>query len=379
VNVSPPLAAERGLSQGASPLGKIGENGGMKFIMSQKEITRLHVIQSCIDGKLTVRQAAERLRLSPRRVQQLKRKVRLQGAAAVIHGNTGKKSPKAISREQCETILAIRKQDGYSQSNFKHFQELLKRQFKIEIPYSTLYQILTQNNIQSPKTRRKRKKTLHPTRERKPAAGMMLQADATPFEWLGGNKKYALHGFIDDATGTVTGLFLCENECLLGYLEVLRQTLTTYGIPQSLYPDRYSVFFVNPKKDTALSIDEQLAGVEKRVTQFGRIIDRLGIDMFPAHSPQAKGRIERLWNTLQSRLPIELKLRNIMTMEEANRFLKHYLQNFNRQFARQTKETYSAYVPVPHTVIWIDCCVQSTNENFPQDPPFLSKVLANEC
>ena len=158
---------------------------------------------------------------------------------------------------------------------------------------------------------------------------------------------FSLHGFIDDATGYVTGAYLCENECLLGYLEVLRRPLTDFGIPQALYPDRYSVFFVTSKKRNDLSIEEQLAGGEKRKMQFGRIIDRIGIDMFPAHSPQAKGRADRLWNTLQSRLPVKLRMAGISTCEEANFFLPEYLPRFNRQFGTEPKETFSAFVPVP--------------------------------
>ena len=128
-----------------------------------------------------------------------------------------------------------------------------------------------------------------------------------------------------------------------------RQTLTQYGIPQSLYSDRYSVFFVNPGKDGDLSIEEQLAGQELPLTQFGRIMQRLGVEMIKAYSPEAKGRIERLWQTLQSRLPIEFALRNIDTMEQANAFLLQFLPDFNRQFAVEPVERYSAFVPLPHT------------------------------
>ncbi|MGI6546121.1 MAG: ISNCY family transposase [Fastidiosipilaceae bacterium] len=207
---------------------------------------------------------------------------------------------------------------------------------------------MTDAGIKSPKSRR-RKKKLHPSRPRKPALGMMLQVDATPYPWFGGTENFSLHGFIDDATGQITGLYMCKNECLLGYLEVSRQTLCNYGIPQSLYPDKYSVFFVNQKRELDLSIEEQLAGTEKKLTQFGKIVERLGIDMFPAHSPQAKGRIERLWDTLQSRLPVEFALRGISDVQEANAFLLEYIPMFNAQFAVEPAESYSAFVPLPHT------------------------------
>ena len=316
--------------------------------MSSKELNRHFVIKQCVDGKMYVRQAAERLGLSPRRIKQLKKEFRQTGAAAVIHGNTKRPSPKRIAKELADKVLALREQDELSQSNFTHFHEILLERYGITISYSTLYRLLSKAGIKSPKSRRKRKK-LYQSRPRKPALGLMLQADATPFEWFGGTIKYSLHGFIDDATGQITGLYICKNECLLGYLEVLRQTLTNYGIPQSLYPDMYSVFFVNQKKNLELSVEEQLAGATQKLTQFGKIVERLGIDMFPAHSPQAKGRVERLWDTLQRRLPVEFALRGINTPEEANAFLPEYIRIFNDQFAVEPAEPYSAFVPVPHT------------------------------
>lgn len=316
--------------------------------MSKKELLKHYVIKNSVEGQLTVNQAAERLNLSTRRIKQLKKEYREKGAAAVIHGNSLNPSPRKLSDDLKEKIISIRKLPSFIHSNFTHLNEILFNSYDINISYSSLYRILNEHGFKSPKKRRKRKK-LHPSRQRKPAEGLMLQADATPFPWFGGKTKYSLHGFIDDATGKITGLYICKNECLLGYLEVLRQTLTNFGIPQSLYPDKYSVFFVNPKKKFDLSIEEQLNGITKRITQFGRIIQDLGIDMFPAHSPQAKGRIERLWETLQSRLPVEFAMRNIDDMGRANIFLKEYIHSFNAQFAVKPKEAFSAYVPVPET------------------------------
>lgn len=176
---------------------------------------------------------------------------------------------------------------------------------------------------------------------------MMLQADGTPHDWFGIGKKYSLHGFIDDATGAITGLYMCKNECLLGYLEVTRQTLKNFGIPLSLYPDKYSVFFPNAANETKLTIEEQLRGVHKSVTQFGRIMDELGIEMFPASSPQAKGRIERLWETLQSRLVTEFRINGISTIEKANAFLPSYIKKYNKKFSIPPIDQNSAFIPLP--------------------------------
>ena len=156
---------------------------------------------------------------------------------------------------------------------------------------------------------------------------------------------YSIHGFIDDATGKVLGVYMCEHECLLGYLEVLRQMLEDYGIPKCLYPDKFSVFF--PAKGQKLTIEEQLQGKTKPTTQFKRIIDVLGIDMFPASTSQAKGRIERLWNTFQDRLVTEFKLNNIKTIDDANIFLRNYIKKYNKKFSVEPQNKESNFIPVP--------------------------------
>jgi hypothetical protein len=179
----------------------------------------------------------------------------------------------------------------------------------------------------------------------------MLQADASPFDWIGTGKSTALHGFIDDATGAVTGLYMEKNECLLGYLEVVRQTIERYGIPAELYPDKASVFFVARSERETLTVEEQLEGMMERKTQLGSIMEELGVDMHPAYSPQAKGRFERLWETLQSRLPIEFKRRGITTIESANAFLPKYIQMHNAEFAVQPANNKSMFVRLYDTSI----------------------------
>ena len=143
------------------------------------------------------------------------------------------------------------------------------------------------------------------------------------------------------------GLYMCKNECLLGYLEVLRQTLENYGIPISLYPDKYSVFFPPKKVDDHITVEEQLNGREKGVTQFGRIVEELGIDMFPASSPQAKGRIERLWETLQSRLVTEFRINKITNVDEANKFLISYIEKYNSKFSVEPTNKKTVFLKLP--------------------------------
>lgn len=314
-------------------------------MLKQEEIKRATLIEACIKGQCTVKQVATALGLSERRVKQIKKEVKENGVKSIQHGNRGRKPKNTIPDETRKRILELRCSYEYEISNFKHFQELLKERENIDISYSALYNILRNAGIKSPKKHRKTK--LHHRRKRKECEGMMLQADGTPFDWFGDGQRYSLHGFIDDATGKITGLYMCKNECLLGYLEVLRQTLENYGIPISLYPDKYSVFFPPKKVNDHITIEEQLNGREKGITQFGRIVEELGIDMFPANSPQAKGRIERLWETLQSRLVTEFRIHNIKTIEDANSFLAQYIQEYNSKFAIEASGKKSVFLKLP--------------------------------
>lgn len=315
------------------------------LMLKQEEIRRATLIEACIKGQCTVKQVANVLGLSERRVKQIKKEVKENGVKSIQHGNRGRKPKNTISDETRNKILNLRSSYQYEISNFKHFQELLKEHENIDISYSALYNILKNAGIKSPKKHRKTK--LHHRRKRKECEGMMLQADGTPFDWFGDGNQYSLHGFIDDATGKITGLYMCKNECLLGYLEVLRQTLVNYGIPISLYPDKYSVFFPPKKVDDHITIEEQLNGREKGITQFGRIVEELGIEMFPASSPQAKGRIERLWETLQSRLVTEFRINSIKTMEEANKFFIEYIPKYNSKFAIESASKKSVFLKLP--------------------------------
>lgn len=314
-------------------------------MLKQEEIKRATLIEACIKGQCTVKQVATALGLSERRVKQIKKEVKENGVKSIAHGNRGRKPKNTIPDETRKRILELRSSYEYEISNFKHFQELLKERENIDISYSALYNILHSVGIKSPKKHHKTK--LHHRRKRKECEGMMLQADGTPFDWFGNGEHYSLHGFVDDATGKITGLYMCKNECLLGYLEVLRQTLENYGIPISLYPDKYSVFFPPKKVNDHITIEEQLNGREKGITQFGRIVEELGIDMFPANSPQAKGRIERLWETLQSRLVTEFRIHNIKNIEDANFFLVQYIQEYNSKFAVEASSKKSVFLKVP--------------------------------
>jgi hypothetical protein len=167
--------------------------------------------------------------------------------------------------------------------------------------------------------------------------------DASPFEWVAGS-TLNLHGAIDDATSQVTGLSLCVSECMLGYHQVVRRMIGVYGIPDAVYADRHTIFR-SPNADKAKAVDAP-PDIKVHETQFGRALSELGVKIIPARSAQAKGRIERLWETLQSRLPVEFEIRGIRDMDTANEFLKDYIFAFNGEFAVEPTDRDTAFLPL---------------------------------
>lgn len=308
------------------------------YNMTQKEISRLGVINQTIDKVITIKDAAEVLNLSERQVLRLKKGVIEEGPSFIIHKNRGRKPKHATLVETENTIIEL-KETKYKEANFMHYQELLEEHEDISVSYPTVYRILTKAGFKSPKKHRKRK--THHRRKRKPRKGMLVQIDASPHEWIMGGNNFDLHGAIDDATGEILALYFTPNECMKGYFEIIRQVVLNHGIPTSLYSDRHSIF-VSPKEGK-LSIDEQLNGKTVNLTQFGRAMDELGVNIIPAGSPQAKGRIERLWGTLQSRLPVEFKTHEITNMEDANAFLVEFIKKFNKKFGVVPEDSKSAF------------------------------------
>src|SRR5690554_4523318 len=309
------------------------------YSMTEREMAKLNVVNLVVAKTLTVREAASLLNLSERQVYRLKKGVLEQGSQFVIHKNRGRKPMHALSDELKAKIVALKKSEKYKYANFRHFRELLEKYENISISYSALHRILTESSVVSPKKKRKIK--VHHRRKRKPQEGLLVQIDASPHPWLIDGNEYSLHGIIDDASGKVLGLHFEKEECLKGYFEVMEQMLVHHGIPVSIYSDRHSIF-LSPKS-ARLSIEEQLQGKRVKPTQFGRAMQELGITTLFAQSPQAKGRIERFWGTLQSRLPIELKIRGITSIEEANAFLPSFIEEFNKTFSVQPENSESAF------------------------------------
>ncbi|MDR2079937.1 MAG: ISNCY family transposase [Treponema sp.] len=302
--------------------------------MSTKEPARLTVIKGAIDGACTVKQVARKLGVSTRWVKSLKQAARERGGGAVIHGNSGRHPVNAADEAIQKKITALKKSGPYGKANFAHFRELLEERGQIKTGYTSLSCILKAAGMRSPKTRRSTgfRRTM---RERRAKFGEPVQTDAAPFNWFGYGAQYALHGFQDDATGDILALYLCEHECLQGYFEAFRAVLQGYGVPEALYAGKIGIYFVNTKKPEHWSIEEQVAGKTLDTTRFGHAAETLGCDLIPAGSPRAKGRIERLWETLQSRLPVWFTLNGITAMEQANAALPRCIPEFNKRFHRE--------------------------------------------
>ena len=275
------------------------------------------------------------------------------GKAFFIHGNRGKKPATTIRPDVRSQVIDLYR-TKYYEANFEHYTELLKKHEGISISSSSVMSILESEYILSPKaTKAKRRRIKQALRAKKQAAtskkelsqiqanlvavedahsrrprcayfGELLQMDATPYEWVPG-QIWHLHLAIDDASGVVTGAWFDTQETLNGYYHVFEQILTDYGIPYKFLTDKRTVFTY--KKKGALSDDKDT------YTQFAYACKQLGIQLESSSIPQAKGRIERLNQTLQSRLPIEFRLAGVTDINNANEFLYHYIKEFNEKFS----------------------------------------------
>lgn len=312
----------------------------VRYLMTKKELVRVHVIKSLIEDKMTSRDAAEVLNLSERQIKRLKAGVKKDGEVFVIHKNRGRKPKHAIPGKRREEIVFLAR-NKYKGVNYTHLAELLREQEGITISQSSVSRILKAKGIKSPRKHRPPKP--HRVRDRKPQEGLLLQMDASPYEWIPGI-GCSLHGAIDDARGNITGLYFSLNECLNGYYEVKRQTILEYGIPVSIYVDRHTIF--KAPSNARLTIYDELEGKTLAYTQFSRAMQELSVGIIYAYSPQAKGRIERLWGTLQDRLTLELRLAGIKSIKEANAFLPGFIKRFNAHFAVVPREPQSAYRPL---------------------------------
>jgi transposase len=319
------------------------------FRLSQKELQRVAVISSCVKGDLACARAAELLDLTARHVKRLKSRYRQGGEAALAHASRGRPSHRRLPEAMRARILHLAR-TRYAGFNDHHLCEKLGEVEHLSLGRETLRRLLRSAGISSPRQRRApshRQRRLCRARE-----GEMLLLDGSVHNWLEDRgPQLTLLGFLDDATRKVPVAEFFPTEDARGYFRLLRRLLRRFGVPLSFYGDRHGVFVRN---DDHWSVEEQLAG-RREPTQFGRALAQLGVTYIAAQSPQAKGRIERLWGTFQDRLTSELRLAGATDLETANDVLRRFLPDYNRRFGRAPRETEKAWRPAPQDLDRI-CC-----------------------
>lgn len=317
------------------------------------ENQKYEIIKKLVDSNGNKKTAALKIGCSDRHINRLIKGYEEKGKSFFVHGNRGRQPGITVPTDTKQLILDLYC-TKYHDCNLTHYSELLAEKENIKVSVSTISSILRKEFILSPKANRSTKKTVkkelktlqsktkskkvaaalqssileledaHPRRPRCAYFGEMLQMDASQHHWFGGYKTQ-LHVAVDDATGGILGAYFDEQETLKGYYHVLHQILNSYGIPYQFFTDNRTVFEYKKKHETAVEKDT--------FTQFGYACKQLGIDIRTSSVPQAKGRVERMFGTLQSRLPVELRLANVSSIEEANEFLNSYIKKFNKQFA----------------------------------------------
>jgi len=311
-----------------------------RWQLSQKELTRYSVIENTIEGYLNVDEAREQLHLSRRQVFRLKRKLKEKGIEGLIHGNRGRASPRRVEDYLRDTIdyLYRGKYDGF---NISHFTEMLAERERIFISRETVRGILLEKGSYEKKKRYPKHRSF---REPMPKEGMMLQFDTSDHDWLEGRgPKIKLIAGIDDATKDVPYALFALKDSAEKNMTTSKEIIKRKGIPLSLYVDKDSKFITTRHGGLYVNIKE-----DQEKTQMQRAWEELGINVIFAESPQAKGRIERLWGTFQDRLISELRLEGISSLEEANEYLDSvFLPKYNKKFTRKPKVKEVAYRPIP--------------------------------
>ena len=322
---------------------------GRTYALSQKELQRVSVISSCVKGDMACARAAELLSLSVRQVKRLKKRLREQGEAALAHANRGRPSPRRLPSRVRQSVVRLAR-STYAGFNDHHLCEKLCEVEGFSFSRETLRRLLRQAGLGSSRKRRApahRQRRLRSARE-----GELVQLDGSPHDWLEGRgPRLTALGLQDDATGKILAAQFFPSETAFGYLCLLRQLLRRHGIPLAFYGDHSGIFVRN---DNFWSVEEQLAG-KRQPTQFGRALEQLGITFIAARSPQAKGRVERLWGVLQDRLCSELRLAQACDLDSANAVLRNFLADYNRRFARRPRQLQTAWRSAPQNLDRI-CC-----------------------
>jgi len=307
------------------------------IIMSQKESNRLYVIRQTIDKAITQDQAAEILGLTDRQVRRIARSVRKEGNAGVCHKSRGKRSHNRIAdkiKDKATTLC----RDTYKKFGPTHASEKLLKIHKIKVSDETLRGWFQEEDIPY-KVRKKRPH--RQWRPRKEYRGEMVQMDGSHHDWFEGRGPWCvLMGYVDDATGTVYARFY-EYEGTLPAMDSFKRYIRLYGLPQSVYLDRHSTYKVTAKQ----TIEEELSDIQP-MSHFEKSLAVLVVKVIHAYSPQAKGRVERLFGTFQDRVVKEMRLAGVSNITEGNTFLDGYLPEYNTKYVKEAAQQADFHRPV---------------------------------
>jgi transposase len=290
------------------------------------------VLLKAMAKKITWWAAAEIIGVSDRTIRRMREKLEREGYSGLADRRKGRVSSHRVPLKTAEEVLRLYREE-YSDFNVRHFHEKLREQHRIEISYTWVYAALTGAGLI---TKKRRRAPHRRRRERRPMPGMMLHIDGSKHRWFQDDRWYDLLVILDDATSEICYAQLVEEESTRTVMRGLREVIEVKGLFCALYSDRGSHFFVTPKAGEP--VDKQ------RLTQVGRAMKELGVQMIAAYSPQARGRSERSFGTWQGRLPQELRIAGITSPEEANRFLREqYIAVFNAKFTVKAAQRGTAF------------------------------------
>lgn len=314
--------------------GKVAEKD--MITMSRREAKTLHIIYQALDKKITQGEAAEIIGLSARQIRRLIKRVRIEGDDGICNRSRGRCSNRCIPKKIKEKTLRLIR-EKYKDFNLAHATEKLQEVHGIRLSDETLR--LWLNEAGFPYKKRKARKH-HRWRERKANFGEMVQIDGSHHDWFEGRgPKCVLMGYIDDATGIVHGRFY-DHEGVFPAMDSMKRYILHYGIPKSVYLDKHTTY----KSWTQPTIEEQLND-QKPMSHFEKSMAELAVEVIHANSPQAKGRVEKLFKTLQDRLVKEMRLLGIKSIDDANEFLKTYLPKYNRKFKKKAASDANLHRP----------------------------------
>jgi transposase len=308
--------------------------------MSRKEARTLHIIYQALDKKISQAEAAAVIGLSDRQIRRLIKRIRAEGDEGICHRSRGKTSNRCTPKKIKEKALKLFR-EKYKDFNLAHATEKLDEVHGIQLSDETLR--LWLNEAEIPYKKRKARKHRR-WRERKAHFGELVQIDGSHHDWFEGRGPVCVFmGYIDDATNTVYGRFY-DYEGVMPAMDSMKRYIQRYGIPKSVYLDKHTTY----KSWAEPTIEEQLNG-QKPMSHFEKSLAELAVQVIHANSPQAKGRVERLFKTLQDRLVKEMRLVGIKSVKEANEFLATYLPKYNRKFRKQAASPADIHRPAPHS------------------------------